>query len=222
MQFVLYQVFCKMFYNTFCEIWFMKIDDDLADCYSRDFWMHIVLRNTARELNNKRTKKRNKKSVRIEQFLRVACNQKKAYKALERWRRDYVTRNEIQCISVSRVTDESWHIVYLALFCRTDHCFHSLLAYKILSQLSFAMTVVDMSCINFYQSSSASSSCFSLKSSILSNTDEKCTTILKHDWWNKSFTTNQKIEPLFQTQIAEDIRVENEDIFETQRHKKFI
>jgi len=179
---VLYQVSCKTFYETFCEVWFMKIDDDSADCYSRDLWMHVISRNTARELNDKRTKKRKKKSVRTEQFLRIACNQEKAYKALERQRRDDVTRNEIECISVLRATDESWHIVHLALFCRTDSRFHCLLVYKILSQLSSAMTVVDMSCINFYQSSSASSSCFSLKSSTLNNTDEKCTMILERDW----------------------------------------
>jgi len=63
----------------------------------------------------------------------------------------------------------------------TDSRFHCLLVYKILSQLSSAMIVVDMFRINFYQSSSASSSCFSLKSSILSNTDEKHMMILERD-----------------------------------------
>ncbi len=211
-----------MFYETFCKVWFMKIDDDSADCHSKDLRMHVVSRNTARELNDKRTEKRKKKSVRIEQFLRIACSQEKTYEALERQRRDDVTLNKIKCISVSRATDESWHIVHFALFCRTDSRFHCLLVYKILSQISSAMTVVDMSRINFYQSSSASSSCFSLKSSILSNTDEKCMMILERDWWDKSFTTHRKIESLFQTQMNEDIKVENEDIVETQHHEKFI
>jgi len=69
--------------------------------------MHIISRNTARELNDKRTEKRKKKSVKIEQFLRVACSQERAYEALEKQRRDNVTLNEIECISVSRATDES-------------------------------------------------------------------------------------------------------------------
>ncbi len=85
----------------------MKIDEDSADCYSRDLRMHIISRNTARELNDKRTEKRKKKSVKIEQFLRVACSQERAYEALEKQRRDDVTLNEIECISVSRATDES-------------------------------------------------------------------------------------------------------------------
>ncbi len=85
----------------------MKIDEDSADCYSRDLRMHIISRNTARELNDKRTEKRKKKSVKIEQFLRVACSQERAYEALEKQRRDNVTLNEIECISVSRATDES-------------------------------------------------------------------------------------------------------------------
>ncbi len=127
----------------------MKIDEDSADCYSRDLWMHIISRNTARELNDKRTEKRKKKSVKIEQFLRVACNQERAYKALEKQRRDDVTLNEIECISVSRETDESWHIVHLALFCKTNSRFHCLLVYKILLQLSSAMTVIDMSLSRF-------------------------------------------------------------------------
>ncbi len=84
------------------------------------------------------------------------------------------------------------------------------------------MAVVDMSRINFYQSSSASSSCFSLKSSTLGNTGGKRTAILERDWWDKPFTTNRKIEPLFQTQMAGDTRAGDEDIVETQRHKKSI
>jgi len=85
----------------------MNIDEDSADCYSKDLRMHIISRNTARELNDKRTEKRKKKSVKIEQFLRVACSQERAYEALEKQRRDDVTLNEIECISVSRATDES-------------------------------------------------------------------------------------------------------------------
>ena len=85
----------------------MNVDNDSADCYSRDLRMHVVSRNTARELNDKRTEKGKKKSVIAEQFLRIACSQERAYEALERQRRDDVTRNEIECISVSRATDES-------------------------------------------------------------------------------------------------------------------
>ncbi len=61
----------------------MKIDDDSADCCSRDLRMYVVSRNTARELNGKRTEKGKKESVRTEQFLRIACSQERAYEALE-------------------------------------------------------------------------------------------------------------------------------------------
>ncbi len=84
----------------------MKIDDDSADCYSRDLRMHVVSRNTARELNDKRTEKGKKKSIRAEQSLRIACSQERTYEALEKQRRDGVTRNEIECTSVPRATDE--------------------------------------------------------------------------------------------------------------------
>lgn len=84
----------------------MEVDDDSAGCYSRDLRMHVIPRNTARELNDKRTEKGKKKSVRAEQSLRVACSQERAYEALERQRRDGVTRNGIECTSVPRATDE--------------------------------------------------------------------------------------------------------------------
>jgi len=84
------------------------------------------------------------------------------------------------------------------------------------------MAAVDMSRINFYQSSSASSPCFSLKPPTLGNTGGKRTATLERDWWDKPSTTNRTIEPLFQTQMAEDIRAGDEDIVETQRHKKSI
>jgi len=184
--------------------------------------MYVVPRNTARGLNDKRTEEGKKESVGAEQPLRVACSQEKAYEALEWQRRDGVARNGIGCTFMPRATDEPWHIVHLALFCMTGSRFHCLLVYKIPSQLSSAMTVVDMSRINFYQSPSASSSCFSLKPSNLSNTGGKRTMILERDWWEKPFTTNRKIEHLFQTQMAEDIKAEDEDIVETQRHEKFI
>ena len=61
----------------------MKIDDDSADCCSRDLWMYVVSRNTARELNDKRTEEGKKESVRAEQFLRIACSQERTYEALE-------------------------------------------------------------------------------------------------------------------------------------------
>ncbi len=51
------------------------------------------------ELNDKRTEKGKKKSLRTEQFLRIACSQERAYEDSERQRKDDVTRNEIECIS---------------------------------------------------------------------------------------------------------------------------
>lgn len=56
-------------------------------------------RNIARGLDDKRTEKRKKKPLRVEQPLRVACCQEGAYEDLERQRRDNVTRNRIECIS---------------------------------------------------------------------------------------------------------------------------
>ncbi len=38
----------------------MKMNDDSADCYSEDLRMHIVSRNTARELNDKESKRENR------------------------------------------------------------------------------------------------------------------------------------------------------------------
>jgi len=103
----------ETFYETFCEIWFMKINDDSADCFIENLWMHIISRNTARELNDKRTKKGKQKLLKAEQFLRIACSQEKAYEASEKQRRDCVTRNEIECAFVSRATNESRHIISL-------------------------------------------------------------------------------------------------------------
>ena len=88
-------MFCETFYETFCEMWSLKIS---ADCYREDFQIHILSRNIARELNDKRTEKEKKKSLRAEQFLRIACSQENAYEGSERQRRDDVTRNEIECI----------------------------------------------------------------------------------------------------------------------------
>jgi hypothetical protein len=85
----------------------MKVDDDSADCYRRDLRMHVVSRNTARELNGKRTEKGKKESVRAEQPLRVACSQEGAYEALEGQRRDDVARNGIECTSVPRAISSS-------------------------------------------------------------------------------------------------------------------
>ena len=83
----------------------MKVDDDSADCYSKDLRMHVVSRNTARELNGKRTEKEKKESMGAEQFLRVACSQQEAYEALKGQRRDDVARNGIGCTSVPRAAD---------------------------------------------------------------------------------------------------------------------
>ena len=91
----------------------MKINDDSADCFIEDLRMHIVSRNTARELNGKRTKKGKQNLLRTEQFLRVACNQERAYEASEKQRRDCVTRNEIECAFVPRATNEPRHIIPL-------------------------------------------------------------------------------------------------------------
>ncbi len=52
----------------------MKINNDSANYYSKDLRMHVISRNTARELNDKRKEKKKKKSVRAEQFLRIACS----------------------------------------------------------------------------------------------------------------------------------------------------
>jgi len=84
------------------------------------------------------------------------------------------------------------------------------------------MTVVDMIFIHFYQLSLITSSCLSLKSSTWDSVDERCDAILQRNRWNKSFKMNYKIESQLQSKLTEEIRVENEDIFKTQRHEKFI
>ncbi len=91
----------------------MEINDDSAGCFIEDLRMHIVSRNTARELNDKRTKKGKQNLLRAEQSLRVACNQEGAYEASEKQRRDCVTRNEIECAFVSRAANGPRHIISL-------------------------------------------------------------------------------------------------------------
>ncbi len=76
--------------------------------------------------------------------------------------------------------------------------------------------------IHFYRSSSITSSCLSLKSSTWSSADERRDAILQRDKWDKSFKTNYEIESQLQSKLTEEIRVENEGIFRTQRHEKFI
>ncbi len=82
------------------------------------------------------------------------------------------------------------------------------------------MTIVDMIFIHFYQS--RSSSRLSVKSPSLSNADEKRTAIIQCDSLNNLFKTNREIESSLQSKLAEDIRVEDEDIVEIQRHEKLI
>jgi len=91
----------------------MEINDDLVGCSIGDLRMHIVSRNTARGLNDKRTKKGKQELLRVEQSLRVACSQEGAYEASKEQRRDCVTRNEIGCAFVPRATNESRHIIPL-------------------------------------------------------------------------------------------------------------
>ena len=89
-------MFCEAFYEAFCEVWSLKIS---ADCYREDFRIHILSRNTARELDGKRTEEGKKEPLRAEQPLRVACSQEGAYEDSEEQRRDGVARNEIECTS---------------------------------------------------------------------------------------------------------------------------
>ncbi len=44
----------------------MKINDDSADCFIKNLRMHIASRNTARELNGKRIKKKKQELLRAE------------------------------------------------------------------------------------------------------------------------------------------------------------
>lgn len=85
----------------------MEIDDDPAGCYGGDLRMHIVPRNTVRELDGKGTEEGEKESVGAEQPLKIACNQEGAYEALEAQRRDGMACNGIGCISVPRAADGS-------------------------------------------------------------------------------------------------------------------
>ncbi len=82
------------------------------------------------------------------------------------------------------------------------------------------MTTVDMIFIHFYQS--RSSSRLSVKSSRLSNASEKRTAIIQCDSLNNLFKTNREIESSLQSKLTEDIRVEDEDTVEIQRHEKLI
>ncbi len=82
------------------------------------------------------------------------------------------------------------------------------------------MTIVDMTFIHFYQP--RSSSRLSVKSSSLGNAGEKCTAIIQCDSLDNLFKTNREIESSLQSKLTEDIRVENEDIVEIQRHEKLI
>ena len=91
----------------------MKINDDSADCFIEDLRMHIVSRNTARELNGKRTKEVKQELLRAGQFLRVACSQERAYEASVKQRRDCVARNEIERAFVPRATNGPRHIIPL-------------------------------------------------------------------------------------------------------------
>jgi len=84
----------------------MEINDDPAGCFIEDLRMHIVSRNTARELDGKRTKKGKQELLRAEQPLRVACSQERAYEASEKQRRDCVARNGIERAFVPRAADE--------------------------------------------------------------------------------------------------------------------
>ncbi len=43
----------------------------------------------------------------------IVCSQEKTYKVLEKQRRDDATCSEIECIFVSRATNESWYIISL-------------------------------------------------------------------------------------------------------------
>ena len=197
----------------------MKIDNDSADCYSKDLRMYIVSKHTTRELNSKRTKKEKQKLLKIEQFLRNVCRKEKTYEALKKQCRNNVTRNEIKCVFVSRAVNELRHIVHLALFFRTDSEFHCLFVHKIFSRFYFTMTVVDMIFIHFYRSSSTMILSLSLKSSLLSSADTKRNAILQRDRWDKPFKTNREIKSQLQDKITAEIKIENEDIFESQRHE---
>ncbi len=84
------------------------------------------------------------------------------------------------------------------------------------------MIVVDMIFIYFYRSSLTMSSHLSLKSSSLSNADEKCTMIIQHDSLNNLFKMNHEMKSSLQSKLTEDIKVENEDIVEIQRHEILI
>jgi len=91
----------------------MEINDDLVDCFIKDLRMHIVSRNTTRELNDKRTKKEKQELLGVKQSLRVACSQEGTYEASKEQRRDCVTRNGIGCAFVPRATNEPRHIIPL-------------------------------------------------------------------------------------------------------------
>lgn len=84
------------------------------------------------------------------------------------------------------------------------------------------MTVIDIIFIYFYQSSSMMSSRLSLKSSSLSNAGEKRTMIIQRDSLNNLFKTHREMKSSLQNKLTEDIRVENEDIVNIQRHEKLI
>ena len=143
--------------------------------------MHIVPRNTARELDSKRTKEGKQELLRAGQSLRVVCSQEGAYEALDEQRRDGVARNGIGCAFVPIAANGLQHIVHLALSIRTGSEFHCLLVYKISSRFYFTMAVVDMTSIHFYRPSPAVSPRPSLKSSLLCSADEKRNATLQRD-----------------------------------------
>ncbi len=76
--------------------------------------------------------------------------------------------------------------------------------------------------IYFYQSSLMMSSHLSLKSSSLSNADEKCTTIIQRNSLNNLFKMNREMKSSLQSKLTKDIKVKNEDIVEIQRHEILI
>jgi len=82
------------------------------------------------------------------------------------------------------------------------------------------MTIIDMIFIHFYQPRSSSRP--SVKPPSLSNAGGKRTAIIQCDSLNNLFKTNREIESSLQSKLTEDIRVEDEDIVEIQRHEKLI
>ena len=74
--------------------------------------------------------------------------------------------------------------------------------------------------IHFYQPRPSSRP--SVKPPSLGNAGGKRTAIIQCDSLDNLFKTNREIEPSLQSKLAEDIRAEDEDIVEIQRHEKLI